>query len=194
MSLWRRVIVERRRTFVPLAGVLVVNLVVLAAAVFPLRKIVSADESDALQVSGDLAVAVQRERQAQAAQASRVRASDDLQKFYSQVLPQDFSQAVDVLYMEIARISGETGLGAERRQFEPVKLKNSRLGEFRTEATLTGDYTSIRRFLYELETAQPFIVVEAVALAPSKQLRVDNGQLQVTVTIATYYLAGMAQP
>jgi Tfp pilus assembly protein PilO len=187
MSLWRRIFAERRRFIVPLAGVLIVNVAVLALAVLPLRRVVANAEDAARHASFEAALGAKRQRDAQAARESRDRAEKDLQKFYADVLPTDLESAVGVTFLEIDHIASETNLVWDRRHFEPVKVKNSHLAEYRTLATLTGTYQNIRRFLYQLEIAQSFLIVESVALAPAKQLKVDNGTLQVTVTITTYY-------
>jgi len=55
--------------------------------------------------------------------------------------------------------------------------------------TLVGDYQNIRRFLYAVETAREFLVVERVALSQATDLKAGNtGALEVTLDIATYYL------
>ncbi len=190
MNLWRRIFATNRRVLVPLIGALIVNVVVLVLAVLPLRKVVTNATEAAAQASLDRNVALKHQADAKAVRASRDRAEQDLQKFYSDVLPKDFDAAVSVTYLDIARIAQSTGLQSDHRQFDPVRVKNSRLAEFKTDATLEGDYLSVKKFLYQLETAEPFLIIESVALAPAKSLKVDNGQLQVTVSIATYYLSG----
>ena len=54
---------------------------------------------------------------------------------------------------------------------------------------LTGDYRDVRQFIYSLETAPEFMVLENVALsAPEDQER----GLTVKLDIATYFRAGNA--
>ena len=189
MTRWRRLFVERRRVLLPLAVLLLVNVLALAAVIVPLRSLVTSAEQQSYAATTDLARARQRLREAQTARTSRDRAQQELQTFYAQVLPKNEAAAVAITYVQIDHIARETGLSADRRDFTPERVKDSRLGRFSTEATLVGTYGDIRRFLYEIETAEPFLVIDAVALAPARGSTVTSDVLQVSVTISTYYLA-----
>ncbi len=53
---------------------------------------------------------------------------------------------------------------------------------------LSGQYRAIRHFVYELETAPDFLILEnGVAVAGDRRVAID---LNVTVKVATYYQAG----
>jgi Tfp pilus assembly protein PilO len=70
-------------------------------------------------------------------------------------------------------------------------MHESRLQRVSCHLTLKGDYQDIRRFLYNLETAQQFIVVEKVELAQQGNSQQNtNGQLEVGLDVATYFLGG----
>jgi hypothetical protein len=194
MSLWRRVLHERRRTVVPLLALLAINGAVLGLAVVPLKSFVASSADRARATKFALAQAQITLHQAQAARLSRDRADVDLKKFYAEVLPADFASARQITYLEIARIGQECGLQAGPRGFEPVRIKDSQLGEFKTDVTFTGEYPAIRKFIYELETAQSFLVLRSVALGQASQQQKTGpavGSLQVSVQISTFYRAGM---
>ena len=68
-------------------------------------------------------------------------------------------------------------------------MKNSQLGEFKTEVEFTGEYPAIRRFIYEIETSQSFLVVRSAALAQANvEKGSTSGSLQVVLQISTFYL------
>jgi Tfp pilus assembly protein PilO len=70
---------------------------------------------------------------------------------------------------------------------EVTQERDSSLGKLSTELTLSGQYKDIRRFIYELEAAPEFLILETVSLSQGTDS--SNG-LNVTVKVATYYQAG----
>ncbi len=69
-------------------------------------------------------------------------------------------------------------------------MKDSQLERMSDKVTLVGDYQNIRKFLYTVETAPQFVVIERVGLSQATDLRSTNsGRLEVTLDVATYYLA-----
>ena len=186
MSLWRRVMAERKRVVWPLVIGLAVNLAVLALGVFPLQASVSSDEARALAAKTQLAQAQRLQRTANDTKASQVRADQELKQFYSEVLPASHAQARDLLYLELRTIAQQNGLAfsSANAQTEPVD-ESSLVRTFAT-VSLSGDYSNIRRFLYDLETAEEFYVVESVKLAPSS--RKGGGSLEILLAVTTYYM------
>jgi hypothetical protein len=51
---------------------------------------------------------------------------------------------------------------------------------------LEGDYDSVRRFIYELETAPAFVIIDDVTLAQAD----PNGLLAVSLELSAYYRTG----
>jgi len=188
VSLWRRVFTERRSVIVPLATVLAINLVVLAAVVLPLQASVGGDESRAEDVKLDLAVARRAERLANDTQASKVRADEDLKKFYDDVLPSGLSEARDLLFLHMRTLSQKTGVAFSNRTFEPEALDDSSLVRLKVETVLTGPYPNIRRFIYELETADEFFIIESLKLGQSNLSSTTGGALQIVLQVSTYYI------
>lgn len=186
MTMWRRVMAERRGLLVPLLGGLAINIGVLALGVFPLQASVSGDEERAITIKSDLASAQRLERLANDTRTSQQRANEELKKFYSEVLPNSHAAARDLLYSRLRTIARETGLAFAGSSFEPEEVDDSSLMRFREDVTLTGDYSNIRRFLYDVETAEEFFIVQSVKLGPSNQ-RTGSGSLEVVLAIATYY-------
>jgi hypothetical protein len=54
---------------------------------------------------------------------------------------------------------------------------------------LTGDYRDVRKFIYSLETAPEFIVLENVGLTSPGEQGQTRG-LAMTLDIATYFRSG----
>ncbi len=187
MTLSRRVLSERRGLMIPLLSALAINIGVLVLGVFPLQASVAGDETRAGMVQRDLAEAQRLQRVANDTRGSQQRADQDLKKFYSDVLPASYADARTLLYLRLRTISRQTGLAFADSTFDPEPVDDSSLMRLRVDATLTGEYSNIRRFLYDLETAEEFFIVESVKLAPSSA-KDGGGSLEVVLEVATYYL------
>jgi Tfp pilus assembly protein PilO len=188
MSLWRRIVSERRAVVVPVLTVLAINIAVLALAVFPLQASVSGDESRAGDVKFDLANALRAERIANETQASTVRADEELKTFYSDVLPRSHAAARNLLFVQLRQFSSENNVKFETNTFEPEPVDDSSLVRFRVDTQLTGSYADIRQFLYDIETSGDFYVIEQVKLAESALEPGAGSRLEVVLQIVTYYI------
>lgn len=192
MTLWRRIVSERRAVVVPLLTALALNAVVFGLAVVPLTRSVVGDESRAMDVKLALAEANRMARIANDTKTSQTRAGEELKTFYAEVLPSSLSEARSLLYLEIEKTAAETGLRWDSGVFEPEAVDDSTLMRYRTDVSLTGEYAGIRRFLYDLETSEGFFVVESVKLGQSGRTQGGAGSLEVVLSIATYYNRAVA--
>ena len=186
MSLWRRVMAERKGLVLPLLIALVVNIAVLALGVFPLQASVAGDENRAMAVKRQLIEAQRLERLANDTRTSQVRADQELKQFYSEVLPGSHAVAQNLLYLQLRIIARQNGLAFSASKFEIKAVEDSALMRLTANVQLNGDYSNIRRFLYDIETAEEFFVVENMKLGPSS--RKDSGALEVLVDVSTYYM------
>ena len=66
----------------------------------------------------------------------------------------------------------------------PERQPDSPLARLRTTLVLSGGYRNVRRFIYELETAPAFVVIEEVLL---EQGTGDTADLVLTLGVSTYY-------
>ena len=185
MTLWRRVMTERKSLVWPLLIGLGVNIAVLALGVFPLQASVAGDEDRALAVKMQLATAQKLQREANDTRESQVRAGDELRQFYSEVLPASHAQARNLIYLELRNIAEQNGLAFASANLGVEPVDESSLDRMSANVSLSGDYSNIRRFIYDLETAEEFFVVESVKLAPSS--RRGGGSLEVLLGVATYF-------
>jgi len=188
MSIIGRIFAERRAVMVPLLIFLVVNIVVLLAVVWPMQRAVNGAGEARYQATSSLTAARKLEAEWKAKRTSKDRADVELRKFYSEILPVDFRGAVGVANIFLQRTAQDSRLTFRSGKWEPAPLKDSRLTRVSGTVTLLGDYANIRRFLYEVETAQEFVVIERVELSEANATQNDN-RLELTLGVATYYLA-----
>jgi Tfp pilus assembly protein PilO len=187
-ALWTRVYQERRRVVVPMLILLVGNVAVLGLAVWPLQANVTGQQSVLIDTNYALAQARRLDRQVRDARTSRDRAEQDLAKFYAEVLPRDLATAQRTTNLWLNEAALDAGLLFRGSSFNWAEVRDSRLTRAFSRVTLRGRYADIRRFLYAIETAQEFIVVEGVELAQSGSASGGDGMLEVSMLVSTFYM------
>jgi Tfp pilus assembly protein PilO len=184
----RRVLTEKRRLILPIVIALVVNIALFAIVLYPLSKKVAGGEQQARAADTALMAAKRDYEAARATVKGKGQADQELQKFYTDVLPPDLSAARRATFLRIEQLAQKSNLRLERETTsEPKPQRDSQLVKFTYRAYLSGDYRNIRRFIHELETAPEFLVLENVELTQSE---IENRGLNVSVDIATYYRTG----
>jgi Tfp pilus assembly protein PilO len=187
-----RIFQEKRRLIVPLAIVAAVNLGVLALVVYPLSMRVGNSERRSQSAGQQLAAATADFRAARATLEGRQRTDVQLAKFYEKVLPQDQAAARRITYLKLAQLAREGNLDYEQRAILQEHKKGSTLSTLVLKMALEGDYRDIRAFIHTLETTPDFIVVRNVGLTKPTDKK-KQGQLTVSLTLATYYRATDAE-
>jgi hypothetical protein len=194
MSLWRRVYRERRGLVLPLLLLVAISIGTLALGVFPLSRHVAGLESDAIDANMALKLAQADEIKAKHERTSKERAEIDLHKFYADVLPGDFVAASELTNKNMVQWARESGIVFSSGQFRPAKTDEktkSRLTKMTGKVTLKGAYTGIVNFLYRVETAEEFIVIEEVNLNQPGSSETGTN-LELDLVVSTYFLAGGA--
>jgi Tfp pilus assembly protein PilO len=189
MSLWRRVYQERRAVMLPLVIFLVASAIVLGVVVLPLAQNVSTLEADAQNASTNLIRARFKDKQAKDALGSKDRADEELKKFYAEILPTAGAGARRVIAF-LRATADQNGVQFNSSNLDQKPVDDSQLMRVTGNVTLTGTYANMRKFLYVVETAEEFVVVESVGLKQESDTRAGAaGRLEVNLDVATYYLA-----
>lgn len=187
MSLIRRVFRERRAVVLPLMVFLLANVAVLALVVFPLERSVAGLKEGEVEALAARGQALKLEAAAKTAQQSKDRAESELRKFYGQVLPVDLQAASDLTYSWLDRVARESGVEFSRSTFKEDEIRESRLKRWTANAKLVGDYANVRKFLYAVETAEEFVIIEEVGLSQIEATR-GGELLELELSLATYFL------
>jgi hypothetical protein len=187
MSLLARIFAERRVVMVPLAVFLALNVAVLALIVWPLQRRVAGAADEQFQARSGLLTARSLEAQAKAERTGKERADVELRRFYTEILPRDFRGAVGLASFWLGRVAEDARLTFRAGQWDKEALRDSRLTKVTGQVTLVGDYQNIRQFLYDVETAQEFVIIEKVELAQANATQLDS-LLEVSLAVATYYV------
>ena len=188
MTLVKRIALERRTTVVVLALALLANIGVYAFLVYPLTARSASAEDRAVAASRSLQSAQRDLTAARALATGKTRADQELDTFYGKVLPDSFSTALRMTYVRVPALARKLNVKFQKRDEEVDKtvIKDQRYGRIKTRVLLQGDYEAIRQFVYELETAPDFVIIDDVALAQSEA----NRPLTLTLALSTYYRLG----
>ena len=187
MTLTRRIIHENRRLVYPLVVALVLTAVLLAVVVYPLSRRVEGGEREAAAAAAALAEARRDHTAARQTVTGKVSADEELQKFYSAVLPADFSTARRITDARMAQLAREADVTYVSARLSPDRAREGRLGKLTATVVLNGQYRNIRRLIHRIETAPEFLILENVALSHGGE---RDGSLNVTIDVSTYYRTG----
>ena len=180
----RRAVAERRRLVVGLAVAFAANALVYALVVYPLSQRVANIEQRDQAAEQALAQARAEHTQASGTLNGKARAATELAMFYRDVLPQDLAGARRLTYLRLARLARDSNLQYERASYDPTVEAGSTLTRLQIQMVLSGSYADMRDFIYQLETAPEFVVIDNVQLAEGGD---QSGTLVVTLDLSTYY-------
>jgi Flp pilus assembly protein TadG len=186
MTLAGRIFNERRRVIVPLLVFLLANAVALGYVLW------LGNSMDAARASRDsalasLTLAKKNLKDAEGRKESTELAQVEIRKFYGEVLPKNLSSAINILNFWLGKVAATARVNYRAGSYDPNPVRDSLLTKVTGEITLAGEYANVRRFLYELETSQEFIIIEKVQLSQPNAAQ-GTPLLEVTLSVATYFL------
>jgi len=183
-SLMRRALHEHRQLVVPLALLLAVNVLVYALYIYPLAQRVNNAASLTTTAEAELAAGRLQHAQANALLTGPARANEKLETFYKTVLPAGFVEARSLSSPRLNQIAREAGVRA--RSFDSAVLHDDDelLTRLKIDMSVSGSYSGVRRFIYGLEHAPEFVVVENVRITEEAR---DEDLLSVDLELSTFY-------
>jgi len=181
----RRVIAEKRAVVVPLAVALAANLLAYILVVRPLEAKSAGAADRAAQTASALRAAEKDLTLARALVSGKTEADEELRAFYQKVLPQTLTEARRMTYASLPALARKTGVRYETRQAKIDDANpDSRLGHMTIRMVLDGEYRDIREFIYELESAPEFVIIDDLTLAETG----PNEPQTLTIDLSTYFL------
>ncbi|HKT81879.1 MAG TPA: GspMb/PilO family protein [Vicinamibacterales bacterium] len=184
--LMRRVLDENRRLILPIAIAFVVNVLAYGLIVYP-RGVKAAGAADRANVAASSLAAAEREQAAaQALVRGKARADEELASFYQKVLPTSHEEAQRMTFVSLPALARKTVVDFFRRTEDLDKSttrRDERLEHLVITMVLQGSYEDFRQFIYELESAPEFLIVDDVVLSE----RGPNEPLLFTLTLSTYF-------
>jgi len=183
-ELLRRVLAEQRSLVLTLVVALVGNIAIYALVVRP-RGIRSAGAADrAAAAAGAVKAAEMELATARALVEGKRRADEELNAFYQRVLPVDLSAARRMTYASLPALARKTNVRYEQRRSSVEEPHDeARLGRLAIRMVLQGEYGSLRNFIFQLESAPEFVIIDDVTLTEASA----NEPLTLTIDLSTYF-------
>lgn len=182
--LFRRIVAENRLTVMTLSLALLANLLAYVLIVRPLeaKSTGAADRANAAENS--LRAAEGEMAQSEGLVKGKANADQELDAFYKKVLPSDMTAARRMTYASLPALAKKAGVRYEARttSIEAVD-REGHLEKMSIRMILEGDYTSLRQFIYALEVAPEFVIIDDVTLVQAN----GNDPLRLTIDLSTYY-------
>jgi hypothetical protein len=184
MTLLKRIAAEKRAVLIPIALGLLVNAAAYGLWVYPLG-VKSAGAADRAAAAAQAVQAAEREHEAaRALVAGKARAEQELATFYDKVLPSDISSARRLTYSPLPSLAKRSNVKFLGRRFDvEAPKKDSRIGVLAAQTRWQGDYESLRHFIYELESAPAFVIIDDVVLSQNE----PDKPLTLILQLSTYY-------
>jgi Tfp pilus assembly protein PilO len=184
MTLARRIFVEKRALIIPVAVGVLLNIAAYLFVVRPLA-LKSAGVADrAIAARQALALAERDLAAARALVTGTSRADEELATFYEQVLPADQNSARRLTYLTVYHLARKMNVKFLDRKYEvePPK-RDARTGRLKIRTELQGDYENLRQFIYALESAPEFVIIDDVTLSQNDAAK----PLTLTIELSSYY-------
>jgi Tfp pilus assembly protein PilO len=186
MTLVKRIAHEKRAVLWPLVLLLLVNAAAYAAIVYPLERRAAGAADRAASADAKLRAAERDLAASRTLVSNQTLAREELATFYEKVLPQDYVAARSLTYRRLPELAKKANVRYDAGSFEiDPTVKNPRVGRLHTKMVLEGDYESFRQFVYDVETASDFIIIDSVTLAQGEA----GKPLTLNLELSTYYRA-----
>ena len=179
-----RAVSENRGLVVTIALALVANVLAYVLVVRPLEAKSTGAADRAATAANALRAAERELGQADALVKGKASADQELDAFYKKVLPADLTSARRMTYASLPALARKAGVQYQARTtlIEPVDHEGH-LERMTIRMELDGDYANLRQFIYALEVAPEFVIIDDVTLAMGK----GDDALKLTVDMSTYY-------
>lgn len=185
-TLVARALREHRAWIWPLVVLVGANVTALLLGVLPLSRSVGNAEARASDAVADARAAAAELTAATNARDGRDTATRELKAFYGDVLPASVAEARRLLQLKVAQLARSHDVTFARAVATPESIRGSELARLSATIDLVGRYRDVRQFLYELETADDFVIVDSIVLSEGEDL---SGPLDLTLVVSTYFKA-----
>jgi hypothetical protein len=182
--LLRRIILEKRAIVLPLVIALAANVFAYVLVVRPLE-VKSAGAADRARQSATALAAAEKDlAAARALVGGKSDADQELSSFYQKVLPTDLTTARRLTYSSLPELARKTDVRYQARtaSIEGAE-RDAKLGHMKLTMVLQGDYRNIRQFIYELESAPNFVIIDDLTITEKSA---DEAQT-LTLNMSTYF-------
>jgi len=182
--LFRRIVAENRTLVAILALALAANFLAYLLVVRPLEAKSTGAADRAVTAANGLRAAEREMAQAEALVKGKATADEELDAFYKKVLPSDMTAARRMTYASLPGLARKAGVQYEARTTSIENVdREGRLEKMSIRMILQGEYDNLRQFIYALEIAPEFVIIDDVTLVEGN----GDEPLRLTIDLSTYY-------
>lgn len=184
MRLAKRIFVEKRALIIPVGLGVLLNIAAYAFVVRPLA-VKSAGVADrAVAAKQGLAAAERDHTAALELVTGTSRADEELATFYDEVVPPDQNSARRLTYLSFYHLARKMNVKFLDRKIEvEPPRRDARVGRLKIRTELQGEYENLRQFIYQLESAPEFVIIDDVTLSQNDAAK----PLTLTIELSSYY-------
>jgi Tfp pilus assembly protein PilO len=184
VTLAKRIFVEKRAFIIPVALGVLLNIAGYLFVVRPLAAKSAGVADRAIAARQALTVAERDLAAARALVTGTSRADEELATFYEQVLPADQNSARRLTYLSLYHLARKMNVKFLDRKTEvEAPKRDARVGRWKIRTELQGDYENLRQFIYALESAPEFVIIDDVTLSQNDATK----PLTLTIELSSYY-------
>jgi len=184
MTRLRRIVAEKRMAITVVVVTIVTAVCLYVLTAYPLT--IGAAQAGERRAASVQLLATAREsyQAARATMDGKSAASEQLQRFYGDVLPPDLAGARGITYARLAALASAYNLRIDRRSSAAEQDDDSYLGRLRTTMLLAGEWADIRKFIAAVEDAPEFIVIQEIVLSQGEEV---GASLALALGVSIYY-------
>ena len=190
-GLFKRVVDDKRTLILFLIVGMVANVLAYTLLVRPRGDRAAGVADRATAAARDRNAAEREQTQAKDLVSGGSRAAEELTEFYAKVLPASRDEARRMMDETIPALADKTRVRWLKRTSEIADVDSDaagvgndpRLGQLTINMVLQGEYNDLRSFLYSVESASQFIVVDDVMLSEGQ----PDEPLTLAVRMSTFF-------
>jgi len=186
VRLLRRIMVENRIAVTLISASLLGTIVFYLGGVYPLERRVDQTRRFRSGISKTLDDTQNRSSWMRAGLEQERLATNDLDRFYDEILPENLSVARNIIYVGLAELAAKNGLVMERRNSQSVPGEFNGLVRLQANMLLAGQWRNVRNFIAAVENGPEFLVIADMVLSQREDMRMP---LTLRIEVATYYRA-----
>ena len=184
LPLWRRILRAKRLVICVVGAILAVDIALYLFVLYPYTVRNGNHVRERLAVIADQAFATRERQTINKMVEAKADAEAQLDRFYREVLPQGLAGARVQSFARLTALAVRHDLIMERRSSSPIGLENSLLSRLDISMLLQGEYRDLRRFIYDVEVGDEFLVIEEVVLR--RNGAASDGEV-LDIGLSTYY-------
>ena len=172
---------EVRKTLMPVViTLIVIDFACIGYILSPAGKSRQARQRDYYEQRAKLTAKREQVLPTRGMDVKLIQAKADINKFYAQRFPTEYSQVAE----ELGKVEAETGVHFAGVKYDDKEASIEGLRKMSIEIALSGDYLQEVKFINQLERDKMFFLIDGIALGE------QQGNVRLQLKVETYLRGG----